>query len=559
MKRHKRFTTFFLTFFLTMTAIAFLLCGCGDGKQGQKDIIILYTNDVHCAVDENTGYAGLAAYKRRMQEKTPYVTLVDCGDAIQGAAIGLVSKGEYPLQLMNRTGYDLAVPGNHEFDYGMDRLSEVIEASEAQYLGCNIRYTGEGENALAAVKPYQIKSYGDTDIAFIGVCTPENITSSTPVYFMDETGEFVYDFYSGNDAADFYCQVQETIDECRSKGADYVIVLAHLGIDDDSAPFRSLDLIEHTSGVDAVLDGHSHSVIPCQFVKDQSGKEVPLSSTGTELAYIGQLTITTGGTIATGLIAYPEKDEETAAYIGEIQADFTDDMNRVVGQSEIPLSISSETGIRMVRNRETAIGDFCADAYRVVSGAEIAIVNGGGIRADLPAGDITCGDLIDVHPYGNSLCVAKVSGQDILDALEMANRSVQAQYSDGENALGENGGFLQVSGLTFTVDTSVPSTVVMDDKEMFISCGNARRVKDVKVLQKDGSYAPLDPTRTYTLASQNYLLKKGGDGLSMFMDKPLTIDEGLADYQILIDYINDSLGGVIGTAYEKAQGRILIQ
>lgn len=559
MKRHKRFTTFSLTFFLTMTAIAFLLCSCGDGKQGQKDIIILYTNDVHCAVDENTGYAGLAAYKRRMQEKTPYVTLVDCGDAIQGAAIGLVSKGEYPLQLMNRTGYDLAVPGNHEFDYGMDRLSEVIEASEAQYLGCNIRYTGEGENALAAVKPYQIKSYGDTDIAFIGVCTPENITSSTPVYFMDETGEFVYDFYGGNDAADFYRQVQETIDECRSKGADYVIVLAHLGIDDDSAPFRSLDLIEHTSGVDAVLDGHSHSVIPCQFAKDQSGKEVPLSSTGTELAYIGQLTITTGGTIATGLIAYPEKDEETAAYIGEIQADFTDDMNRVVGQSKIPLSISSETGIRMVRNRETAIGDFCADAYRVVSGAEIAIVNGGGIRADLPAGDITCGDLIDVHPYGNSLCVAKVSGQDILDALEMANRSVQAQYSDGENALGENGGFLQVSGLTFTVDTSIPSTVVMDDKEMFISCGNARRVKDVKVLQKDGSYAPLDPTRTYTLASQNYLLKKGGDGLSMFMDKPLTIDEGLADYQILIDYINDSLDGVIGTAYEKAQERILIQ
>jgi len=541
-----------------MAAALVLLSGCGSGKQKQNDIVILYTNDVHCAVDENIGYAGLAAYKKQMQEKTPYVTLADCGDAIQGSAIGLVSQGEYPLQLMNRTGYDLAVLGNHEFDYGMERLSEVIEASEAQYLGCNIRYLGTGENALASVKPYQIESYGDTDVAFIGVCTPENITSSTPVYFMDEAGKFIYDFY-GADENTFYAQIQKTVDECRGKGADHVILLSHLGVDEDSAPFRSIDLIEHTKGVDAVLDAHSHSVIPCRIIMDQDGKEVPLSSTGTELSYIGQLTITPGGMITTGLVAYPEKDEEIAASIQEIQADFAKDMDRVVGQSEIPLSISSEAGIRMVRSRETAIGDFCADAYRAVSGADIAIVNGGGIRADLPKGDITCGNLIDVHPYGNSLCVANVSGQDILDALEMANRAVQAQYSDGEHAVGENGGFLQVSGLTFTVDTSIPSAVVMDDQEMFISCGNVRRVKDVMVLQKDGSFSPLDPKQTYTLASQNYLLKKGGDGLSMFMNQPLTVDEGLTDYVVLETYIRDSLNGVIGKEYEKPQGRITIQ
>lgn len=554
MKPNQRLTAFLLT----MAAALVLLSGCGSGKQKQNDIVILYTNDVHCAVDENIGYAGLAAYKKQMQEKTPYVTLADCGDAIQGSAIGLVSQGEYPLQLMNRTGYDLAVLGNHEFDYGMERLAEVIEASEAQYLGCNIRYLGTGENALASVKPYQIESYGDTDVAFIGVCTPENITSSTPVYFMDEAGKFIYDFY-GTDENAFYAQVQKTVDECRGKGADHVILLSHLGVDEDSAPFRSIDLIEHTKGVDAVLDAHSHSVIPCRIIMDQDGKEVPLSSTGTELSYIGQLTITPGGMITTELVAYPEKDEEIAASIQEIQADFAKDMDRVIGQSEIPLSISSEAGIRMVRSRETAIGDFCADAYRAVSGADIAIVNGGGIRADLPKGDITCGNLIDVHPYGNSLCVANVSGQDILDALEMANRAVQTQYSDGEHAVGENGGFLQVSGLTFTVDTSIPSAVVMDDQEMFISCGNVRRVKDVMVLQKDGSFSPLDPKQTYTLASQNYLLKKGGDGLSMFMDQPLTVDEGLTDYVVLETYIRDSLNGVIGKEYEKPQGRITIQ
>lgn len=554
MKPNKRLTTFLLI----MAAALILLGGCGSNEQKQEDIVILYTNDVHCAVDENIGYAGLAAYKKQMQEKTPYVTLVDCGDAIQGGAIGLVSQGEYPLQLMNRAGYDLAVLGNHEFDYGMERLTEVIEASEAQYLGCNIRYSGTGENALSAVKPYQIEAYGDTDVAFIGVCTPENITSSTPAYFMDEAGQFIYDFYGG-DEEDFYLQVQKTVNECRGKGAEYVILLAHLGTDEDSAPFRSVDLIEHTKSVDAVLDAHSHSVIPCQVVMDQDGKEVPLSSTGTELSHIGQLTITPSGTITTGLISYPGKDEETAAYIREIQADFAKDMDRVVGQSEIPLSISSETGIRMVRSRETAIGDFCADAYRAVSRADIAIVNGGGIRADLPKGDITCGDLIDVHPYGNSLCVASVSGQDILDALEMANRAVQAEYNDGEHAVGENGGFLQVSGLTFTVDTSIPSAVVMDDNDMFVSCGDTHRVKDVMVLQKDGSYAPLDPKQTYTLASQNYLLKTGGDGLSMFMDKPLTIDEGMPDYEILETYLRDHLGGVIGTEYETPQGRITIQ
>lgn len=544
---------------LVCVAVMFLLCGCSADSSRQQDIVILFTSDVHCAIDENIGYAGLAAYKKRMEEKTPYVTLADCGDAIQGDAVGLVSKGNYPIQLMNQTGYDLAVLGNHEFDYGMEQLGSLLNTAKAQYVGCNIRYTGDGDNALTAVKPYQILSYGDTDVAFIGVCTPENITSSTPAYFMDEAGQFIYDFYGSGDGEDFYRQVQATVNECRDKGADYVIVLAHLGVDEDSAPFRSLDLIERTEGVNAVLDGHSHSVIPCQVIKDKSGEDVLLSSTGTALTYIGQLTITSCGTLTTGLISYPEKDVETAEYIQEIQGCFEEDMKEVVGRSEIPLSISSETGIRLVRTRETGIGDFCADAYRAVSGADIAIVNGGGIRSDIPAGEITRGDLIGVHPFGNSLCVASVSGQDILDALEMANRAVQAEFADGGNAVGENGGFLQVSGITFTVDTSIASAVVLDESEMFLSCGDSRRVKDVMVLQEDGSYAPIDPGQTYTLASQNYLLKKGGDGLRMFMDKPLSIDDGLADYQVLIDYISNDLGGVIGKEYEKPQGRIVIQ
>lgn len=534
-----------------------LLCGCA-GKERQENIVILYTNDVHCAVDENIGYAGLAEYKKRMEQKTPYVTLVDCGDAIQGGTIGLLSKGEYPVQLMNRVGYDFAVLGNHEFDYGMERLSSLLEMAEATYLDCNIRYTGDGENALTAVEPYRIVSYGNTDVAFVGVCTPENITSSTPAYFCDESGAFVYDFYGEGGGEAFYGQIQAAVDECRKKGADYVVVLAHLGTDESSEPFRSTDLIERTEGVDVVLDGHSHSVIPCQIMKDKKGEEVLLSSTGTELNHIGQLVITPDGLMTAGLLTYTEKDADTAAYVREIKDLFAADLQKAVGRSETPLRISSEKGIRMVRNRETAIGDFCADAYRAVSGADIAIVNGGGIRADLPAGEITYGDVLAVHPYGNTLCVVEASGQDVLDVLEAANRDVLPETDDGENPVGENGGFLQVSGIRFRVDTSVPSTVVMDEDGMFVSCGENRRVKEVEILQSDGSYAPLDPKGTYTLASQNYLIKQGGDGLNLFMGHALLTDEGTPDYQILIDYI-DSLGGVIGKEYARAQGRIVVE
>lgn len=531
-----------------------------DESAAPQDIVILYTNDVHCAVDDNIGYAGLAAYKKYMEEQTSYVTLVDCGDAIQGNAIGMVSEGGYPVEIMKQAGYDLAILGNHEFDYGMERLAELIEGSGVQYVDCNIRYSGKEENALEAVEPYHIVSYGDTDIGFIGVCTPENITDSTPANFMDESGQFVYDFYGGEDGNELYGKVQEAVDECLAKGADYIVVLSHLGDDEGSAPFRSLDLIENTKGIDAVLDGHSHSVIPCQVIKNKDGDETLLSSTGTELNNIGQLVITPGGMITASLISgYSEKDEEMERYIGKIQSRFEEDMNQVLAHSDTMLSISSEEGVRIVRSRETNIGDLCADAYRVVSGADIAFINGGGIRADLPAGDITYGDLVAVHPYGNALCMAKVSGQEILDALEMAYRFVLPQTSDNGNAVGENGGFLQVSGLTFTIDTSVESSVVLDENGMFVSCGDVRRVKEVKVLQKDRSYAPLAPDKTYTLASQNYLMKQGGDGLAMFMDNPLLIDEGMLDYQVLVTYVRDYLGGTVGSEYGSPQGRILVE
>lgn len=543
---------------LVMVLLLSCLAGCSTEKQ-QEDIVILYTNDVHCAVDADIGYAGLAAYKDWMEEKIPYVTLVDCGDALQGDTIGAVSQGEYLVDIMNQVGYDFAVLGNHEFDYGMEQLSALLEKSEAQYLGCNIRYTGEGNSAVSSLKPYEIVSYGDTEVAFVGVSTPESIAKSTPSYFMDDTGNFVYDFYGGS-GEELYAHVQKTVDECREEGADYVIVLAHLGVDEASAPFCSTDLIAGTTGIDAVLDGHSHSVLPCDVLNNKDGEKVLLSSTGTGLTNIGQMVITADGNITAGLIGgFPDKDMETDSFVKEIQSQYEEELEQVLAHTDVPLTTESESGIRLIRSRETNLGDFCADAYRAVAGADIAFVNGGGIRADIETGDITYGDIIAVHPYGNTLCVAKVSGQEILDALEMASRSTLAETGNGENAVGESGAFLQVSGLEYTIDTSIPSTVDVDEAGMFVSCGENRRVKDVQVLQEDGSYVPIDPAKTYTLASHNYLIKQGGDGLNMFMDNTLAMDEGMPDYQVLITYITDHLGGTIGSDYAQPQGRVTVR
>ena len=541
---------------LFMLITLFTACGKKDTDKSQ-DIVILYTNDAHCGIDENIGYAGLASYKKSVKQKNEYVTLVDCGDALQGELIGTVSKGEYPVDIMNNVGYDFAIPGNHEFDYGMDRFSELMQKSNTQYLGCNIAYSGNSENKLSDIKPYEIKEYGKTKVAFIGVLTPENIAKSTPSYFQ-ENGEFVYGF-NGDSGASLYAQVQKYIDECNGKGADYVVILSHLGDEKESSPFTSTELIENTTGIDVVLDGHSHRTISSKIMQDKNSDKVIMSSTGTKLNAIGQLVITESGYISTGLISdYSEKDNETEGFISNIKTSYEADMNRIVASSDIVLSGYDANGIRLVRNRETTIGNFCADAYRAVSGADIALVNGGGIRADLKAGDISYADIIAVHPFGNMLCVVKATGQEILDCLEMATRFTTAEIAENGNAKGEDGGFQQVSGIKYTIDTSIPSSVSLDENGMFVSVANTRRVSNVQVLQ-NGEYVSLELNKTYTVASSNYMIKKSGGGFNMFNDNELVIDEGMLDNQVLISYITKYLQGKLGEQYLKTEDRITVK
>ncbi len=549
MNRIKRIAL--VAFMLVLSVTMVFAEGAKEAIDAQKDIVVLYTNDVHCGIDENIGYAGLAAYKAMMEKEGNNVVLIDAGDAIQGDVIGTVSRGSYLVDIMNEVGYDYAVFGNHEFDYGMDRLNELLKKADAQYLNATITYSGKGENLLSDSVAYVIDRFGYLDVAFIGVSTPETLTKSTPKYFMED-GEFVYSFAAGKE---LYATVQKYIDEVRDLGADVVILITHLGVEEDSEPNRSYDLIANTTGVDAVIDAHSHTVMEGEKVKDKDGKDVILTQTGTKLQNIGKMVIKADGSITTELISEVEKDAAFTAYIDSIKAEYEAELNKTVARSDVELAIKDETGARTVRNQETAIGDLCADAYRYVSGADIAFVNGGGIRAAIHKGDITTANIISVHPYGNMLCMCYATGQEILDALELGSMNTKLEKAENGNAVGESGGFLQVSGLKYTIDSSIPSSVVKDSDGLFVEVAGERRVKDVMV-EENGEWVAIDPEKTYTLACHNYKLQDMGDGYTMFADNVFILDKTMIDNQVLITYIRDALGGVIGEEYAAPQGRI---
>ncbi len=544
-------------FLAAMLAVILVLCALpvlAAEETKTNDTVILYTNDTHCGVDAGTpegsmGFANLAALKKELAAQHENVLLVDAGDAIQGEAIGTLSNGSYLIDIMNQVGYDLATFGNHEFDYGMEVAKSLLTKSNAKYLSCNFKDLATGKTVADA---YTIRELSGKKVAFIGISTPETFTKSTPAYFQDANGNFIYSFCEGNNGQELYTAVQSTIDAAKAEGAEIVIAIAHTGIDTQSSPWTSYEIIRNTTGFDAYIDGHSHSTIAGEKVADKSGKEVILTSTGTKLQNIGKLTLAADGTITTELVnGYTNVDAETDTFIKGIQAQYEEKLNEVVAKTSVALTVNDpETGKRIVRTRETNLGDLCADAYRANLGTDIAFVNGGGIRANIEAGDITYGQIIAVHPFGNSACSIEVKGQQVLDALELGASACP----------GESGGFLQVSGLKYTIDPNVPSSVVLDEHKQFVKVEGARRVKDVMIIKADGTCEPIDPEKTYTLASHNYMLKSGGDGFTMFKGSKVLQDEVMIDNQVLITFIRDYLKGVVGEDYANpyGQGRITV-
>ena len=550
----KRITALVLAVLMLAGTLGLTAWADDDAPQMKKDLVVLFTSDVHCGIDQGFGYAGLVAIRDSLK-KTSHVLLVDNGDAIQGEPVGTMTTGDAIITLMNSVGYDIAIPGNHEFDYGMDRFLELAGKARFPYISCNFNKEGE-----LVFEPYVIKEFDGVKVAFVGVTTPKTITSSTPKYFQDDDGNYIYGFMQDDTGEGVYNAVQTAVDAAREAGAQYVVALGHVGNEETCAPWTYADIIANTTGIDAFLDGHSHDTDQVTM-KNKDGVDVLRSACGTKLGGVGWLKIEAAtGKLTTGLytwdnaVSAPELlgiQNNASQAVKAATTALNQKLGQKVAKSAVDLTIydpeavdQSGKPIRIVRNAETNLGDLCADAYRDQSGADIAFVNGGGVRTSLKAGDITLGDILKVHPFGNAMCVVEATGQQILDALEFGARNVP----------GENGGFLQVSGLTYEIHTYIESTATTDSNGMFTGVTGEYRVKNVMV---DGK--PLELDKVYTLASHNYMLKNGGDGFNMFMECNLLVDESMLDNQVLINYISGTLEGVIGQEYADpyGQGRIV--
>jgi 2',3'-cyclic-nucleotide 2'-phosphodiesterase (5'-nucleotidase family) len=517
---------------------------CWTGEK--SEVTILYTNDVHTYIDKQAPeltYAAIAALKQSYQNAGKKVLLVDAGDHVQGTAYGSMDQGASIIELMNAAGYDVATPGNHEFDYGMDRAKELMRDADFPYLSCNWVDLRTNLRVLPEIKVFV---RGGVRIAFVGITTPETFTKSTPAYFMNKAQtKYIYDILGGEDGQKLYSAVQKAVDKAKCL-ADVVIGLGHLGVDPSSSPWTSEEVIAHTTGFDAFIDGHSHTVMENKQVADASGRMVTLTQTGSYFANVGEMTIAPDGTISTRLVStYDQEDPAVAAE----QAAWVSSVDEMLGEkiavADTKFYITDPaTGKRRIRSGETNLGDFVADGiYTYFNEVEqlhcdIAIMNGGGIRSDEDAGYWTFKTCKQVSPFGNVACLMSVTGKQIQDALEFAARFAGAEGK-------ENGGFLQVAGATYEIHTDIPNTVQTDDKNVWIgSATGTPRVQNVKIYDRaNGTYVPLDENKTYALAGMNYTLRNLGDGFAMFDGAELIKDYVSEDYLVMSTYAM-TFGGV---------------
>ena len=510
-------------------------CFFGD----KADVTILYTNDVHTYIDNKSPkptYAAIAALKKSIEDTGRDVLLVDAGDHIQGTAYGSMDDGATIIELMNEAGYDLATPGNHEFDYGMARAKAVLREADFPYVSCNWVDLRTGLNVLPSVKFFFV---GGRKIAFVGVTTPETFTKSTPAYFMnDAQTKYIYDILGGEDGQKLYDAVQKAIDKAEFWGADTIIGLGHLGVDPSSSPWTSEEVIAHTHGFTAFIDGHSHTVMANKQVTDASGKAVTLTQTGSYFKNIGKMTVGADGTITTELInTYEGLDAAVAATASNWISAVDDMLGEEIAVGDTKFYINDPaTGKRRIRSGETNLGDFVADGiYTYFNEIEelhcdVAIMNGGGIRTDVEAGPWSFKTCKTVSPFGNVACLMSVTGQQIQDALEFGARFAGAEGK-------ENGGFLQVAGARYTIHPMIPNTVQTNDKNVWTGSAATPRVSNVEIYDKTtGTYQPLDPNATYALAGMNYTLRNLGDGFAMFDGATLIKDYVSEDYLVMSSY-----------------------
>lgn len=570
-----------ISIILTTVMAASLMSGCGQSKESQEStapvsqtveetaeaepeedntseetpqqakVTIIYTNDIHTYMNnkgkdddgneyQKLTYASVKALKDDLAAAGENVILVDAGDHSQGTAYGSLDEGQTVIDIMNAVGYQAAAVGNHEFDYGQFRAFQIMDQANYPYISCNFYNVGDGSLVLPA---YEIIEADGVKIAFVGISTPESIIKSTPAYFQDEAGKFIYDFYAGKDGQELYSSVQKAIDEVKTQ-ADYVIALGHLGIDPSSVPYTSELVIQNTEGLDAFIDGHSHNTVEMKTVQDKAGNDVVLTQTGSYLNAIGKMTIDNGN-IITGLITeYDRYDDEIAsmseAWVGEVDAR----LGESVAILDDTLYMNDpDTGNRMVRNQETNLGDFVADAYYYYFNEEldldcdVALANGGGLRAELEPGDYTYMSSKSVCPFGNVACMVELTGQQLLDVLEMGARAI-GLIDPETGKIAEIGGFMSVAGMKYSVDAATPSTIALDENNTWEAGPSGEyKVYDVEIYNKSiGKYEPIDLNKTYNVAGYNYHLRNQGDGFNMLKDTVVVQDYVMEDYLLVAEY-----------------------
>ena len=500
------------------------------------DIVILHTNDVHGAI---AGYAKVAALKDAYEARGAYVLLMDAGDFIQGDPTVSTSEGATAVELMNLAGYDVVSLGNHEFDYGYQNLKDLEADADFAIVDANVLYNGRVafEDNLVFTAP------DGTKIGVFGLDTPETATKAHPAKIQGVT------FLAGED---LYDCAQEQVDALTAEGCEYIICLGHLGIDDESAGNRSIDLLENVDGIDVFIDGHSHSTrADLLDATDGTGMvgNTMVTSTGTKLESIGVVTIDAEGVITTSTTPVADltaEDADVAARAAAIQKEIDDEYGTVFAKTEVALNGEREPGNR---TEETNLGDLITDA--LVWGAEregtevdAAVTNGGGIRASIAAGDITKKDINTVLPFGNTLSIVKVTGAELLEALEASTYCTPTSI----------GGFPQVSGIEFTVDT----TKAYDQGEQYPGSTyyGPKSIQRVTIETVGGE--PFDANATYTIATNDFMAA-GGDTYYAFAAASVNYDLGLSMDEVVMDYITDELKGTVTEeAYGQPAGRITV-
>ena len=522
-------------------------------EEKSKDIVILHTNDIHTYIDGDISYDTIAGVKAYLQTQYENVLLVDAGDHAQGTAYGSMDKGKTIIDLMNAAGYDLATLGNHEFDYGQEGRINITDSwAKYPYVSCNFYKMADGVRGENVLDSYKIFEVSGQKIAIVGVTTPETYTKSTPAYFQDENGNYIYGIAGGTDGAALYADVQKAIDEAKAAGATMVIGLGHLGDDLASQPWTSAELIANVSGLSAFIDGHSHSLMEDITVKDKDGKDVVLTQTGQYFSKIGMMIIDAEtGAITTKLLGADNEivtsatpDEAVKAIKDKWIADIDAALGEKIGSTELTLDNYDADGNRLVRKQGTNTGAFAADALYYLFDdmgldVDIAVMNGGGVRNKAITGDLTYKTCKDIHTFGNVACLQTITGQQLLDALEWGARGTPVE---------QIGGFLHAAGITYEIDTSITSTVQMDENGVWTGAPTGEyRVKNVKVYDKTtGEYVPLDLEAKYNLAGYNYTLRDLGDGFAMFDGAVNVLDYVMEDYMVLANYVKGFADGVVG-------------